>query len=235
MTENQNGFKKDYFLPLSILVAAVLIGASVIYSTGVKTVGRDQAADLGNIAGAALTNEQLIDDDIILGDPEAPVTIVEFGDYQCPFCGRFFSQTESQIKKDYVQTGKVKMVYRDFAFLGPESKIAALAAQCAGEQDKYWVFHDRLFEIEVADGVEHNGNLSVSLMKSLAKESGLNQVQFNACFDSGKYNAEIEKDYNDGVAAGVAGTPATFVNGKLVEGAQPYSVFKDLIEAALNK
>ena len=226
---------KDYFLPLSILVAAVLIGGSVIYSTGVKTVGRDQVAGLGNIAGAVLTDEQLVDDDIVLGDPKAPVTIVEFGDYQCPFCGRFFSQTESQIKKDYVQAGKVKMVYRDFAFLGPESKTAALAAQCAGEQGKYWAFHDRLFEIEVADGVEHNGNLSTSLMKSLAKELGLNQSPFNTCLDSGKYNVEIEKDYNDGVAAGVAGTPATFVNGKLVEGAQPYSVFKDLIEAALNK
>ena len=226
---------KDYFLPLSILVAAVLIGGSVIYSAGVKTVGRDQAADLGNVVGSVLTNEQLIDDDVILGDLDAPVTIVEFGDYQCPFCGRFFSQTESQIKKEYVQAGKVKMVYRDFAFLGPESKTAALAAQCAGEQGKYWAFHDRLFEIEVADGVEHNGNLSVNLMKSLAKELGLNQSSFNACLDSGKYNAEIEKDYNDGVAAGVAGTPATFVDGKLVEGAQPYSVFKDLIEAALNK
>lgn len=233
--ENQNGFKKDYFLPISILVAAVLIGGAVIYSTGVKTVNRDQVANLGGAAGSLLTDEQLIDDDVILGDSKAPVTIVEFGDYQCPFCGRFFSQTESQIKKDYVQIGKVKMVYRDFAFLGPESKTAALAAQCAGEQGKYWAFHDRLFEIEVADGVEHNGNLSVSLMKSLAKELGLNQNQFNACLDSGKYNTEIEKDYNDGVAAGVAGTPATFVNGKLVEGAQPYSVFKDLIEAALNK
>lgn len=233
--ENQNGFKKDYFLPLSILVAAVLIGGAVIYSTGVKTVNRDQVADLGGAAGSLLTDEQLIDDDIILGDPKALVTVVEFGDYQCPFCGRFFSQTESQIKKDYIQTGKVKMVYRDFAFLGPESETAALAAQCAGEQSKYWAFHDRLFEIEVADGVENNGNLSASLMKSLAKELGLNQSQFNICLDSGKYKAEIEKDYNDGVTAGVAGTPATFVNGKLVEGAQPYSVFKDLIEAVLNK
>lgn len=235
MTENPNGFKKDYFLPLSILVAAVLIGGAVIYSTGVKTVNHDQAADVGKTAGAVLTNEQLIDDDVILGDPKAPVTVVEFGDYQCPFCGRFFSQTESQIKKDYIQNGKVKMVFRDFAFLGPESETSALAAQCAGEQGKYWVFHDRLYETEIADGQEHNGNLSVGLMKSLAKELGLNQSQFNACLDSGKYKSEIEKDYNDGVSAGVAGTPATFVNGKLVEGAQPYSVFKDLIEAALNK
>lgn len=227
---------KDYFLPLSILVAAGLIAGAVIYSAGVKSLGgKNQVADIGEAVGGVLSNEELIDDDVILGNPDAPVTMVEFGDYQCPFCGRFFKQVEPEIKKNYVETGKVKMVYRDFAFLGPESRTAALAAQCAGEQGKYWAFHDQLYNIEIVDGDENNGNLSVQLMKSLAGQLGLNQNQFNSCLDSEKYLSEIEKDYNDGVKFGVNGTPATFVNGQIVEGAQPYSVFKNLIENALNQ
>lgn len=235
MENSNNNIKKDYFLPLSILVAAVLIAGSVIYSAGIKTLNRDQTAELGGAVGIDFGDKELIDDDVILGDAKAPVTVAAFGDYQCPFCGRFFQEAESEIRKNYVTTGKVKLVYRDFAFLGPESLTAALATQCAGEQGKYWAFHDRLYEIELADGAEHNGNLSASLMKSLAGQFGLNQSQFNSCLDSEKYLSEIEKDYEDGVKFGVAGTPAAFVNGQLIEGAQPYAVFKDLIEKALKQ
>jgi len=237
MEENQKSPHQNFFLPLSIVTAAVLISGSIIYSTGLKKIA--QTSDLSKGVSTTDTinnsNGDLIDDDAILGDPKAPVTMVEFGDYQCPFCGRFFSRVEPQLKTDYIASGKVKMVYRDFAFLGPESLTAALAAQCAGEQGKYWAYHDKLFQTEIADGAENNGNLTPALMKSLAQELNLNMTQFNSCFDSKKYSQEIEKDYNDGVKAGVSGTPTIFVNGKLISGAQPYSVFQQAIDSILGR
>ncbi len=218
---------KDFLLPASILVAALLIAGAVIYSTGSKTAG--QLADVS----ATVENKDLADDDVVLGDPKAPVTIVEFGDYQCPFCGKFFSQVEPLLREEYIKTGKVKMIYRDFAFLGPESQAAVLASECAAEQGKFWAYHDKLYEAEVADGKEHNGNLSSAFLKSLAVELNLDSAKFNSCLDSQKYKEEIQKDYNDGVAAGVRGTPTTFVNGEPVSGAVPYETLKALIEKAL--
>src|SRR3990167_3005650 len=84
-------------------------------------------------------------EDFVLGDQNAPVTIIEYGDYQCPFCGKFFKETEPTLRENYIKTGKVKFVYRDFAFLGQESLWAANAAQCAGEQGKFWEYHDYLY------------------------------------------------------------------------------------------
>lgn len=234
MEENQNSSKRDYFLPMSILTAAILIAGALVYSAGLKTTNKPTAEVVGTV-GSTLNNNELIDDDVILGDPRAAVTIVVFSDYQCPFCARFYSQTESKLRKDYIETGKANIVYRDFAFLGLESETAALAAQCAGEQGKYWAYHDRLLEIELIDGNENNGNLSAELMQSLAGELGLNQNKFDSCLDSKKYLSEIEKDYNDGIKAGVEGTPAVFINGEQLVGAQPYSVFKEAIDKSLNK
>lgn len=219
---------KSFLLPASILVAAILISGAVVYSTGLK-VSRNQPADVG----ATVDSKKLSDDDVILGNPNAPVEIVEFGDYQCPFCGRFFSEAEPRIREDYIKTGKAKMVFRDFAFLGPESKEAALASQCAAEQNKFWAYHDKLFETEIADGRENSGNLTPALFKSLASQLGLDSGKFSGCLDSQKYKAEVQKDYDDGVSAGVRGTPTTFVNGKLISGAVSYETLKSLIEEAL--
>lgn len=220
----------SFLLPASILVAALLIAGAVIYSSGAKSLNNKTAEVIETFTGG-----DLLDDDVILGNPDAPVTIVEFGDYQCPFCGRFFSEVEPKIRDEYIKTGKAKMVYRDFAFLGPESQAAALASQCAAEQGKFWAYHDELYKAEVADGVEHNGNLSAVFLKSLAGKLGLESVKFNSCFDSQKYKSEIQKDYEDGVNAGVRGTPTTFVNGELISGAASYLTFKNLIEEALLK
>jgi protein-disulfide isomerase len=225
--EDSQKQKDGFLLPASILVAAFLIGGAIIYSAGSKNVS--QTANLGD----AVAIQDLLEDDVILGNPNAPVAIVEFGDYQCSFCGRFFLEVEPRIREEYIKTGKAKMVYRDFAFLGSESQGAALASQCAAEQGKFWAYHDELFESEIADSRVNNGNLSPEFLKSLAVKLGLNAAQFNSCLDSQKYKAEVEKDYNDGVAAGVRGTPATFINGKMISGAVSYENFKSLIEEAL--
>ncbi|MBI4176699.1 MAG: DsbA family protein, partial [Candidatus Aenigmarchaeota archaeon] len=167
------------------------------------------------------------DDDPAAGPADAKVTLIEFSDFQCPFCGRFYEQTLSQIKSNYVDTGKIRFVYRDFPLdsIHPQAKPAALAAECADEQGKFWEYHNKLFE--------NQGSLSDSYYKQLAADLGLDTGQFNTCVDSGKYASEVDKDFQDGAAAGVSGTPTVFVNGQKIVGAQPYGVFEAAIEQAL--
>ncbi len=226
------------FLGVSIVLGALIIGGSLIYSTGLRATRGEGLAQVAGERGSSRTADalkNLPDDDVILGDSNAPVAFIEWGDYQCPFCGKLFLEVEPKLREEYIATGKVKMVYRDFAFLGPESVTAALAAGCAGEQGAYWAFHDRLFEIETADRRENNGNLTPELMRSLAGELGLDRTQFDSCLDERKYQSEIEKDYQDGIAAGVTGTPGNFINKKLFPGALPYETFKQAIDAELQK
>jgi len=228
--ENQES-KRDYLLVSSIIFAGVLIAGSLIYSNGLKTVKQTEnnSQDTSGSALAALE----VDDDVILGNPDAKVTLIEFSDYQCPFCGKFFTEVEPLLREEYIQTGKVRMIYKDFAFLGPESLAAAEAAECAKDQSKYWDYHDALFEMEISDGKENSGNLSVTALKLFASNVGLNQEQFDSCLDSKKYKSEVEKDYKDGQAIGVRATPTLFINGQKIEGALPYDVFKEVIEVAL--
>jgi protein-disulfide isomerase len=222
--------QKDYFLPVSVLIAGVLIAGAVIYTNGLKSGNKAVVADNTNQTPSVPVSLGLTSEDVILGDPNAPITLIEYGDFQCPFCGRFFSQTENLIKEQYVRTGKVKFVYRHFAFLGPESIEAAKAAECAKDQGKFWEFHDALFNAEIQDGQEHNGNLNTALFKSLANQLGMNAISFSACLASDKYANKVQKDYDSGLAAGVRATPTSFVNGQRVEGAVPFSNFKNIID-----
>lgn len=170
--------------------------------------------------------DSLIDDDHVKGDPDAPVTIVEWSDFECPFCARFYRDTLSQIESEYIDTGKVKLVYRDFPLgFHAQAQKSAEAAECAGEQNKYWEMHDLLFENGVAGGVDS--------FKQFAADIGLNTAEFNECLDSGAMAAETAKDMRDGQAVGITGTPGFIINGQLVSGAQPFSAFKQVIDAAL--
>ena len=173
------------------------------------------------------------DDDPFLGSPNAPVTIIEFSDFECPFCKRFFDGTLKDIITNYVDTGKVKYVLRDFPLsdMHPNAEIAAEAANCANEQDKYWEFHDILFENQ-EDWV--SGNTTVEFKKYVST-LGLNEEQFNLCLKSGKYVAEIMKDIQDGLDAGVQGTPTFYINGVKVAGAQMYPIFKQVIDQELEE
>jgi protein-disulfide isomerase len=181
-----------------------------------------------------------IDDDPVRGDPDAPITIIEFSDFQCPFCSRFQTQTLPTILEEYVDTGKVKFVYRDFPIQTshPNAMPAAVASECAHEQNKYWEYHDALFERQQT---WNNLKLSDSIdtFKKMAKELGMNEDQFNSCLDSGKYIDEINNDLKDGTNYGITGTPGFFVgnekNGfvKLI-GAQPIEAFKKIIDSQLN-
>ncbi len=164
------------------------------------------------------------------GDIEAPVTIIEFSDYQCPFCAKFFQQTLPLIEEEYIKNGKVKLVYKDFPLISihPEAKKSAEAARCVREQkgdEGYFKMHDKLFE--------NSQDLSIENYKNWARTIGVNTEKFDKCLDEGKYGDAVEEELAYGESLGVTGTPAFFVNGKMISGAQPFEVFKQIIDAEL--
>lgn len=224
-----------YLIPGAIIVAGALIAGAVIYANSPKSVPpANRAAAVGN---SLPSPQDLSDDDPALGNPAAPVTIVEFSDFQCPFCRRFFQDTLSKLKDKYIKTGQAKFVYRDFPLTGIHDMAQkyAEAGECADEEGKFWHMHDKIFEEQARMGIGTIGEFGVLDVKRWAREIGLNGAKFDFCLDSGKYAAEVQKDYNDGVAAGVSGTPGTFVNGRLVQGAVPYAQFEAVIEEELKK
>lgn len=168
------------------------------------------------------------DDDPVMGSKDAPVTMIEFSDFQCPYCERFYSQTLPQLEENYIKTGKVRLVFRDFPLSFHQyAQKAAEASECANEQGKFWEYHNKLYENQAA--------LDVDSLKKYAKDLGLDSSKFDQCLDSGKMASEVQKDFTDGQSYGVSGTPSFFINGIELVGAQPYSAFQQLIEQELNK
>ncbi len=228
----------NLLIPGAIVIAGVIIAAAVLWAGGFGSGGKG-GNTAGNGTGTSVNTEALADDDPALGDPNAPVTIVEFADFQCPFCNRFFREAEREIIDKYVRTGKVRLVYRDFAFLGEESTAAAEASECADEQGKFWAYHDRVYNFiwdnYYAKNIngENVGAFSEINLKRLASETGLDEGEFSECLTSRRFKAEVEKDAADGRAAGASGTPTSFVNGIMIVGAVPFSQFEAAIEAAL--
>ena len=194
--------------------------------------------------GAAPPQEQMPtitpDDDPVLGSADAPITMIEFSDFQCPFCARFYSETLPLIKANFIDTGVVKMVYRDFPIqsIHPNAVPAAVASECADEQGSYWEYHDMLF-----DNMETWGPLATETaleqFKGYAADLELDVETFSTCLDTGKYMDEVTKDYTDGVAYGVTGTPAFFLGSEetgyiQISGARPYPEFQFAIEQLLD-
>lgn len=170
-----------------------------------------------------------------LGKKDAKVVMVDFSDFECPFCKQYFDQTYAQIKKDYIDTGKVVYYYRHFPLdFHPAARPAALASECANEQNKFWEYHDLVFK-DQAKITGQTPEATKEALKGFASTLNLNTSQFNNCLDSEKYKGNVDKDYQEGAAAGVNGTPGFFINGIPVVGAQPYSAFKTVLDQELNK
>jgi protein-disulfide isomerase len=183
----------------------------------------------------------------IAGDPKALVKIEEFSDFQCPFCKRFWQETEAQVEDAYVKTGKVQLTYRsagNWVSLnsgsgGVESQDSAMAAYCAGDQNKFWQMHDALFSNN--RDVEEQGSFAPRRLQEIAQSIGLDMNAYNSCVSSGKYLDQVNKDFADAKAAGITGTPffvITYtVKGQTktdtIDGAQPFSVFQQKLDAAL--
>jgi protein-disulfide isomerase len=170
----------------------------------------------------------------IKGNPDAPVTIVEYSDFQCPFCLRHFQNTMPELE-NYIDTGQVRYVFKDFPIhsIHPQAQKAHESARCArelGGSNAFWEMHDLLFanQNEWAGAGNH-----VDIFKDLASEAGLDRQQFAECLDSGRYADAVNADLAEGTRLGVTGTPAFFINGQRVSGAQPFSVFQQIIDTLL--
>ena len=188
----------------------------------------------------------LVAEEPTLGSPDAPMTIIEFADFQCPFCAAVAGENQRAIEylrskdpdwepivpnlRPYIESGQVKLVFRNFPFLGPESQWAAEAAECAHEQGRFWEYYDKLWANQKG---ENTGAFSKENLKRFAAELVLETKAFNRCLDSGKYAEEVQDDKEEGQRLGVRGTPAFFIDGQLVSGAQPFSAVQQIIERKL--
>ena len=173
----------------------------------------------------------------LLGDANAPITLVEFGDYQCHFCNVFFHNTEPSILENYVETGKVKIIFKDFTIIGPDSVTAAHAAHCAEDQGKFWEYHDILYNHWTG---ENNGWASSENLLGFAQQIELNIDEFTQCMLNEDHTTIITQSNSDARTLGLTGTPSFFVIGKdnvitKIYGAQPYENFKRIFDSELEK
>jgi len=179
------------------------------------------------------------DDDPWIGNKNAKVTVIEFSDYECPFCRKYFVETYPQVKKDFIDTGKIKYVFRDFPLsFHRGAPIAAVAANCVKEQqgnEGYFKFHDIAFSEQAKLGQNTIDFGKEDVLNWVKKVNNIDQEKFNTCLNDPKQKAEVDADIQAGIDAGVSGTPTFFINGQKIVGAQPYSVIKAAIEKALNK
>lgn len=239
-------------IQLLLAIVIFILGASLggmyvkiqVLEDKVKSGGtaavKGNPGDFGNQGGTQPTapptptsvQVKLLEADPVKGDPKAKVTVTEFADFQCPFCGRFHTDAYLPIVKDYVDTGKVKFVYKQLAILGKESTDAANASLCAKEQNKFWEYFDYLYTHQQG---ENQGAFSPDNLKKFAAELGLNISQFNTCLDDQKYNDQVQADIAEATRLGFNSTPSIAVGKTPIIGAQPYAQFKAAIEAELNK
>lgn len=218
---------------LALVVVAVLAVVSVL------DTGRGASAGGRNPAGAtpaALTPagvaaaRRIPGDPLALGSPTAPVVIVEWSDFQCPFCGAFARDTEPALLAQYVDTGKARVEWRDFAYLGPESSAAAVAARAAARQGKFWAYHDALYAQQYP---ENTGALSSGYLLGLARQVGLDAARFQADLADPSLARQVQADRDQGSSLGVAGVPTVLINGRLMYGDQPLPLYQQAIDAAL--
>lgn len=174
-------------------------------------------------APSAKVDIEISDTDHVRGNKNAPITIVEYSDFQCPYCSKFHD-TLNQVMKNY--EGKVSWVYRHFPLdFHPYAAQAAEASECAADQNKFWEYNDALFKDQA--------DIDEEIFAKLARDLGLNVGKFNECMTSGKYADKVESDYQSGIDIEVAGTPGAFINGKRLKGAVPYAELEAEIEALL--
>ena len=178
------------------------------------------------------------DNDPVIGNPNAPITIIEFSDFQCPFCARFHVETLPSIMNEYINDGQVKLVFRDFPIQSIHSNAlaASVASECANEQEKFKEMHDILFENQKEWNNQNTDN-AINTFIQYASDMGLEE-EFNSCLKNAKYVEEIQKDLDDGRTYGITGTPGFFIGNDQIgfielKGAQPFENFKKVIDSQL--
>lgn len=210
---------------IGVVVIAIIAGVTAsLSSTPTETVNLDMTRTHGTISTSMGSP--------ILGDPSAPVTIVEFGDYQCHQCYNWFHNTKPAITRDYIDTGKANLVFIDLAFLGKDSPNAAQASYCAEDQGMYWEYHDMLYNSQ--ESKIDSGWAGTERLKAFAFSMGLDMELFESCLDSEKYSKRVQYNSQQAREHGVSGTPGFFIVGpdgqQQIAGAQPFSVFKQILD-----
>ena len=241
MAEDKVAVGKNTVYGIVIVSLVVLILLSIVTGGFAGTQGKGatpQAKGTAPPAGTAAQITALMDDDMKIGSDSAPVVIVEFSDFQCPFCRKWFIETYPSIKRDYIDTGKAQLVFRDFPLsFHPSAMKAAQAVECADDEGKGWQMHDKIYSEQAKQG-PGTVQFTVDDLKRWASEIGLGAA-FNGCLDSGKCSGEVQADFSDGSAAGVQGTPSFIIAGRdgsvavPLSGAQPYATFQNTIDQIL--
>ncbi|MFF9100914.1 DsbA family protein [Streptomyces rubrogriseus] len=216
---------------LTAVVAAVL--ALTLDDGPSGTASQDSAdtstPDAQSSALLALARRDT-DDPLAVGDADAPVVMIEYSDFQCPYCGKFARDTEPELIRSYVDEGVLRIEWRNFPIFGEESEQAARAAWAAGQQGKFWEFHDQAYS---KTGKKNTGAFSTDKLTAMAKAAGVADLdKWRADLDSDAADTAIRRDQNEGYSLGVTSTPAFLVNDVPVLGAQPVGTFKQTIEAA---
>ena len=211
---------------IGAIVVAIIVGIAASFSSpSSEIVNLDMTRIHGSVSTAMGSP--------ILGDPSAPITIVEFGDYQCHQCKNWFDNTKDPIMSEYIETGKANLVFVDMAFLGRDSPVAAQASYCAEEQEQYWEYHNELYKTQ---GSQIDGWADKETLKTIAVNLDLDMELFESCLDSNKYQKRVQHNVSEAKSFGVRGTPTFLIvssdgqEQKLV-GAQPFSVFKQILDA----
>lgn len=227
--------------PAAVAVAATIAAVALATTGGGSSDpagGNQPVADVRSSSPAPVPSDDPLmavtrrepGDPMAMGDVDAPVVIVEYSDFQCPFCGRFARETEPLLVEEYVDKGLVRFEWRDFPYLGPESTLGAHAGRAAAAQGKFWAFHDAMY----ADQLPPNsGRLTEEYVVAVAREVGLDVQRFRRDLASEEIARAVQADFAEGQSIGVTGTPAFLVNGRPVMGAQPVGVFRELIDQAL--
>jgi protein-disulfide isomerase len=222
-------FKRSHFYALMVPLAFVLgLGVGFLFWGRQPAVPAaapmPEAAQVEAQPQAVKRYDVPEDDDPAIGPENAPITIIEFSDFECPYCSRWYEQVFLRLREEYPDT--VRIVFRDFPLssIHPNAIPAAEAANCAGEQNAYWDFHGKLFSGQ---------RLGSSVYLQYAKDLGLNVEDFQSCLESGRYQSEIQADYQYASDLGVQSTPTFFLNGIPIVGAQPWEVFQQVIEKEL--
>jgi protein-disulfide isomerase len=215
-----------------IITILIVVGVAVVFvGILIAPTLRNALAPVGDVSVPPTLNIPNPDRNM-MGNPNAPVTIVEFSDFQCPYCKQFHDTLQQTLIQQYVEPGTVYFTYRTMGpWIGPESGAAAEAAYCAADQNRFWDYQNILFANQ---GAENGGSFANKRLVAFAEALGLNMNDFNACLDGNKYQNQVNQDRADGDAAGVQGTPSFVINGKLVGGALTAQGLQQEIDAALN-
>lgn len=211
------------FIGAVLATLILLVGGVYLFTkNGSTTNGNKISNEILTPSGSSVTSG-IVNGEYLQSTPSATITLVEFGDYQCPACG-LYNQFITKILSDFA--GKINFVFRDFSFIGPESLKAAEAADCASDQNKFWQYHEYLYSHQNG---ENKGAFANENLKSFAKGLGLDTQTFNQCLDSGKYQSQVDNSTNDGKNAGVNSTPSFFLNGVKIDNPGSYDELKKII------